>query len=68
MISLPNEKMVARTMQLFIPGECGLLPNRSFLLRRCTYLNRATGALSSKPRGEKGGRVEVMLKVAYDLG
>lgn len=36
--------------------------------RKYTYLDRATGALSSKPRREKGGRVEVMLKVAYHLG
>lgn len=33
-----------------------------------TYLDRATGTFSSKPGREKGGRVEVMLKVAYHLG
>ena len=68
MISLPNERMVARTKQLLTPGECSLLPNRRFLPRKCTYLDCATRAFSSKPRGEKGGRVEVMLKVAYHLG
>lgn len=33
-----------------------------------TYLDFAIGAFSSKPSGEEGGRVEVMLKVAYYLG
>lgn len=31
-------------------------------------LDFAIGAFSSKPSGEEGGRVEVMLKVAYYLG
>ena len=60
--------LVARTEQLFTPGECGLLPNGRFLLGNCTYVDCATRAFSSKPRGEKGGRVEVMLKVADYLG
>lgn len=31
-------------------------------------LEFAIGPFSSKPRGEEGGRVEVMLKIAYYLG
>ena len=38
------------------------------VLEKCTYVDCATRAFSSKPRGEKGGRVEVMLKVADYLG
>ena len=60
--------MFAETKQLLTPGEYILLPNRRFLLRKCTYVVCATRAFSSKPRGEKGGWIEVMLKVAYNLG
>ena len=37
------------------------------LIRKYRYLDVATRAFSSKPRGEEAGRVEVMLKVAYHL-
>ena len=37
------------------------------LIRKFRYLDVATRAFSSKPRGEEAGRVEVMLKVAYHL-
>lgn len=69
---LNNKTLVGSEQRSFLLPKDGICPGfatkREGIIWECTDLNSAIEAFSSKPRGEEGGRVKVMLKVAYDLG
>ena len=69
---LNDKTVVGSEQRSFLLPKDGICPGFATklegLIWECTDLDFAIEAFVSKPRGEEGGRVKVILKVAYCLG